>query len=188
MFLISTPSFPNHSRNLFTHFVCWNVAINFFWSFFFFVRSGPAPTVPTITYTVGDRDTLTSVAARFDTTPSELTALNRLGSSFIYSGQTLLVPDKSQMKDEDSSSETSGDTDGSKDKSRKSSSNNDDIPQQEKGRFAAYRSSASLLLFLRRRFEGQKREKKVYRPTCRTFGLILLRTCARARLVQETCT
>ncbi|CRK99248.1 CLUMA_CG012679, isoform B [Clunio marinus] len=93
---------------------------------------GPAPVVPTITYTVGDRDTLTSVAARFDTTPSELTALNRLGSSFIYSGQTLLVPDKSQMKDDDSSSEASGDTDGTKDKSRKSSSNTDDIPQQEK--------------------------------------------------------
>lgn len=94
---------------------------------------GPAPVVPTITYTVGDRDTLTSVAARFDTTPSELTALNRLGSSFIYSGQTLLVPDKSKIRDEDTSSETSGDTEGSKDKSRKSSSNNDDIPQEEKG-------------------------------------------------------
>jgi LysM repeat protein len=99
-----------------------------------FTTTGPAPTVPTITYTVGDRDTLTSVAARFDTTPSELTALNRLGSSFIYSGQTLLVPDKSKIKDDDTSSEASGDTDGSKDKSRKSSSNNDDIPQEEKGK------------------------------------------------------
>lgn len=37
------------------------------------------------------------------------------------------------MKDDDTSSETSGDTDASKDKSRKSSSNTDDIPQQEKG-------------------------------------------------------
>lgn len=97
------------------------------------LHSGPAPVVPTITYTVGDRDTLTSVAARFDTTPSELTQLNRLGSSFIYSGQTLLVPDKSKIKDDDTSSETSIDTEGSKDKSRKSSSNTDDIPQQEKG-------------------------------------------------------
>lgn len=52
------------------------------------------PTIPTISYTVGDRDTLTSVAARFDTTPSELTQLNRLTSSFVYSGQQLLVPDK----------------------------------------------------------------------------------------------
>lgn len=103
--------------------------------FVYIPDSGPAPVVPTITYTVGDRDTLTSVAARFDTTPSELTQLNRLGSSFIYSGQTLLVPDKSQMKDDDTSSETSGDTDASKDKSRKSSSNTDDIPQQEKGWF-----------------------------------------------------
>lgn len=50
--------------------------------------------IPTTTYTVGNRDTLTSVAARFDTTPSELTQLNRLSTSFIYPGQQLLVPDK----------------------------------------------------------------------------------------------
>lgn len=43
---------------------------------------------------VRDRDTLTSVAARFDTTPSELTKLNRLATQFIFSGQNLLVPDK----------------------------------------------------------------------------------------------
>jgi len=45
---------------------------------------------------VGDRDTLTSVAARFDTTPSELSKLNRLGSTFIYSGQQLWVPTKGE--------------------------------------------------------------------------------------------
>ncbi|KAL2722312.1 nuclear receptor coactivator 7-like isoform X1 [Vespula squamosa] len=45
---------------------------------------------------VGDRDTLTSVAARFDTTPSELSKLNRLGSTFIYSGQQLWVPNKGE--------------------------------------------------------------------------------------------
>nr|XP_050852714.1 oxidation resistance protein 1 isoform X6 [Vespula vulgaris] len=50
----------------------------------------------TIAYTVGDRDTLTSVAARFDTTPSELSKLNRLGSTFIYSGQQLWVPNKGE--------------------------------------------------------------------------------------------
>ncbi|KAG5680738.1 hypothetical protein PVAND_010228 [Polypedilum vanderplanki] len=95
---------------------------------------GSTTPVPTIQYTVKDRDTLTSVAARFDTTPSELTQLNRLGSSFIYSGQVLLVPDKSKIKDDDNSSETSGDTEcSSKEKSRKGSSNtNDDIPQEEK--------------------------------------------------------
>lgn len=43
---------------------------------------------------VRDRDTLTSLAARFDTTPSELTKLNRLATQFIFPGQTLLVPDK----------------------------------------------------------------------------------------------
>lgn len=89
---------------------------------------------PTVQYIVKDRDTLTSVAARFDTTPSELTQLNRLGSSFIYSGQVLLVPDKSKLKDDDNSSEASGDTESSsKEKSRKGSSiTNDDIPQEEK--------------------------------------------------------
>ncbi|GAB1868952.1 Oxidation resistance protein 1 [Camponotus japonicus] len=52
--------------------------------------------INTIAYTVGDRDTLTSVAARFDTTPSELSKLNRLGSTFIYSGQQLWVPAKGE--------------------------------------------------------------------------------------------
>lgn len=37
---------------------------------------------------------MTSLAARFDTTPGELTSLNKLNSSFIYPGQSLLVPDK----------------------------------------------------------------------------------------------
>ncbi|KRG00109.1 uncharacterized protein Dwil_GK14284, isoform C [Drosophila willistoni] len=69
------------------------------------------PTIPTISYTVGNRDTLTSVAARFDTTPSELTHLNRLNSSFIYPGQQLLVPDKS-AKDDASSSSTNEAGDG----------------------------------------------------------------------------
>lgn len=49
---------------------------------------------------MNDRDTLTSIAARFDTTPSELKTLNRLGSSFIYSGQALLVPDKSNQNED----------------------------------------------------------------------------------------
>ncbi|XP_043472951.1 oxidation resistance protein 1 isoform X4 [Leptopilina heterotoma] len=52
--------------------------------------------ISTTAYTVGDRDTLTSVAARFDTTPSELSKLNRLGSTFIYPGQQLWVPTKGE--------------------------------------------------------------------------------------------
>lgn len=55
-----------------------------------------------MTYTVRDRDTLTSLAARFDTTPSELTKLNRLATQFIFPGQTLLVPDKRKDGDKDS--------------------------------------------------------------------------------------
>jgi LysM repeat protein len=39
-------------------------------------------------------DTLTSVAARFDTTPSELTKLNRLTTRLIFPGQVLYVPNK----------------------------------------------------------------------------------------------
>lgn len=52
------------------------------------------------TIQVGNRDTLTSVAARFDTTPGELTSLNKLNSSFIYPGQSLLVPDKTASSGE----------------------------------------------------------------------------------------
>ncbi|XP_052753621.1 nuclear receptor coactivator 7 isoform X22 [Galleria mellonella] len=65
-------------------------------------RLPPPPPIKTITYTVRDRDTLTSVAARFDTTPSELTKLNRLATQFIFPGQTLLVPDKKKDGDKDS--------------------------------------------------------------------------------------
>lgn len=51
--------------------------------------------IPTTSYVVLNRDTLTSIAAKFETTPTELTHLNKLNSSFIYPGQTLQVPDKS---------------------------------------------------------------------------------------------
>ncbi|XP_022213464.2 nuclear receptor coactivator 7 isoform X15 [Drosophila obscura] len=79
------------------------------------------PTIPTISYTVGNRDTLTSVAARFDTTPSELTHLNRLNSSFIYPGQQLLVPDKSAKDEDGASSSTNEGADGGGSISGKSS-------------------------------------------------------------------
>ncbi|CAH2099718.1 unnamed protein product [Euphydryas editha] len=65
-------------------------------------RLPPPPPIKTMTYTVRDRDTLPSVAARFDTTPSELTKLNRLATQFIFPGQTLLVPDKRKDGDKDS--------------------------------------------------------------------------------------
>ncbi|XP_073945943.1 TLD domain-containing protein mustard isoform X4 [Choristoneura fumiferana] len=65
-------------------------------------RLPPPPPIKTITYTVRDRDTLTSLAARFDTTPSELTKLNRLATQFIFPGQRLLVPDKNKGGDKDS--------------------------------------------------------------------------------------
>lgn len=75
-----------------------------------------AKKIPTMTYTVGDRDTLTSVAARFDTTPSELTSLNRLVGSFVYPGQQLLVPDKDKiLEGSETGSEKSSPVNGSQD-------------------------------------------------------------------------
>lgn len=65
-------------------------------------RLPPPPPIKTMPYTVRDRDTLTSLAARFDTTPSELTKLNRLATQFIFPGQTLLVPDKKKDGDKES--------------------------------------------------------------------------------------
>lgn len=43
---------------------------------------------------VGSTDTLTSIAARFDTTPSELRILNRLPSNNVFPGQIIRVPEK----------------------------------------------------------------------------------------------
>ncbi|XP_063223765.1 oxidation resistance protein 1 isoform X4 [Bacillus rossius redtenbacheri] len=56
------------------------------------------PPENTITYTVEPSDTLMSVAARFDTTPSELTKLNRLTTRLVFPGQVLHVPDKSARR------------------------------------------------------------------------------------------
>ncbi|XP_064081813.1 uncharacterized protein LOC135198187 isoform X6 [Macrobrachium nipponense] len=67
-------------------------------------RSQPNP--PSMTYTVSANDTLTSVAARFDTTPSELTKLNRLNTRFLFPGQVLAVPDKSAINDEKTAPDT----------------------------------------------------------------------------------
>lgn len=46
---------------------------------------------------VSANDTLTSIAARFDTTPSELTKLNKLSTRFVYPGQVITVPDKATV-------------------------------------------------------------------------------------------
>ncbi|XP_045471483.1 nuclear receptor coactivator 7 isoform X3 [Harmonia axyridis] len=61
-------------------------------------RSGPPEN--TTLYTVVDRDTLTSVAARFDTTPTELTKLNRLATPYIFPGQQLYVPLRETVEEE----------------------------------------------------------------------------------------
>lgn len=101
---LAIPSNPKRTRA-----IIWIILI--LYSLFIFTgQKSSLPTIPTISYTVGNRDTLTSVAARFDTTPSELTHLNRLNSSFIYPGQQLLVPDKSAK--DDASSSSTNDQDG----------------------------------------------------------------------------
>ncbi|KAH7636295.1 tbc and lysm domain containing protein [Dermatophagoides farinae] len=46
----------------------------------------------TIEYVVAANDTITSVAARFQTTPSELARINRRSGHFIFPGQVLYVP------------------------------------------------------------------------------------------------
>ncbi|XP_077288758.1 TLD domain-containing protein mustard isoform X3 [Arctopsyche grandis] len=88
-------------------------------------RIPPVPPIKTTTYVVQDRDTLTSVAARFDTTPSELSKLNRLGTNFIFPSQNLLVPDKT-----DDSTKEDAPSEGGEQGSDGSSHQN--VPSQEK--------------------------------------------------------
>lgn len=82
----------------------------------------------TTAYTVGERDTLTSVAARFDTTPSELSKLNRLGSTFVYPGQKLWVPTKGEARSESQSSQI----DASSPDPNHDHDSQDDLPPEEK--------------------------------------------------------
>lgn len=69
---------------------------------------------------MADRDTLTSIAARFDTTPSELTKLNRLATPFVFPGQQLYVPLRETAENESENSTPVEDT-------------HDDLPPEEKG-------------------------------------------------------
>lgn len=69
---------------------------------------------------VADRDTLTSIAARFDTTPSELTKLNRLATPFVFPGQQLYVPLRETADNESENSTPVEDV-------------HDDLPPEEKG-------------------------------------------------------
>lgn len=78
---------------------------------------------------VGDRDTLTSVAARFDTTPSELSKFNRLGSTFIYPGQQLWIPVEGEGQTK------SGTADAPSPDPYHDHESQDDLPPEEKGNF-----------------------------------------------------
>uniref|UniRef100_A0A8D8TXH8 Oxidation resistance protein 1 n=1 Tax=Cacopsylla melanoneura TaxID=428564 RepID=A0A8D8TXH8_9HEMI len=54
--------------------------------------------IKTTTYTVQPSDTLNSVAARFDTTPSDLAFLNRLTARTVFPGQVIRVPEKAKKR------------------------------------------------------------------------------------------
>lgn len=84
---------------------------------------------------------MTSLAARFDTTPGELTSLNKLNSSFIYPGQSLLVPDKTAASSGENISDAASGSDASAlggiggsptEKTRKLST--EEVQQEEKER------------------------------------------------------
>ncbi|XP_023932512.1 oxidation resistance protein 1 [Lingula anatina] len=57
----------------------------------------------TIVYEVRDRDSLTSIAAKFDTTPSVLVKINRLVTRVVFPGQNIFVPDKDYVPSEPTS-------------------------------------------------------------------------------------
>ncbi|KAJ8916218.1 hypothetical protein NQ315_016357 [Exocentrus adspersus] len=82
-------------------------------------RRKTGPPENTTLYTVADRDTLTSVAARFDTTPSELTKLNRLATPYIFPGQQIYVPNRDNAENESEGSTPVEDL-------------HDDLPPEEK--------------------------------------------------------
>ncbi|KAL1767755.1 oxidation resistance protein 1 isoform X1 [Sigmodon hispidus] len=57
----------------------------------------------TIEYTVDSRDSLNSIALKFDTTPNELVQLNKLFSRAVVTGQVLYVPDPEYVSSVESS-------------------------------------------------------------------------------------
>uniref|UniRef100_A0A8C2JT74 Oxidation resistance protein 1 n=1 Tax=Cyprinus carpio TaxID=7962 RepID=A0A8C2JT74_CYPCA len=57
----------------------------------------------TIEYVVESRDTLNSIALKFDTTPNELVQLNKLFSRVVVPGKVLYVPDPEYISSADSS-------------------------------------------------------------------------------------
>ncbi|CAF1235444.1 unnamed protein product [Adineta ricciae] len=52
----------------------------------------------TISYTVGNTDTLEKIALHFNLTPSELLQLNKLNTRIVFPGQVLFVPDVSSSQ------------------------------------------------------------------------------------------
>jgi len=63
-----------------------------------------AQPIGTTPYDVKSSDTISSIALRFNTTPTVLSRLNHLSSSLLFPGQTLFVPDKSAVITKDASS------------------------------------------------------------------------------------
>ncbi|XP_015910390.2 oxidation resistance protein 1 isoform X2 [Parasteatoda tepidariorum] len=61
-------------------------------------------------YKVADSETLAGIAARFDTTPSELAKLNRLAARIVFPGQLLFVPEKRNRGTESGEGHDTSDT------------------------------------------------------------------------------
>lgn len=85
-----------------------------------------------------------------------MSTINKLNSSFIYPGQTLLVPDKSATKDDNGGEDGGGGGGGGGsgtsspiggDKSRKTSS--DEIPREERGKLMWFFKNSSQSSWIR---------------------------------------
>ncbi|KAG5312896.1 OXR1 protein, partial [Acromyrmex insinuator] len=153
--------------------------------------------INTIAYTVGDRDTLTSVAARFDTTPSELSKLNRLGSTFIYSGQQLWVPAKGEGRPGGGSTADAPSPDPCHDHESQ-----DDLPPEEKAEqyqancyaysFEVYLCLLFLLLLLRealchRRYHYRRRDSTSHcnAKYVHAIGTFMRHVCTASQLLDN---
>ncbi|XP_055335948.1 oxidation resistance protein 1-like [Paramacrobiotus metropolitanus] len=64
------------------------------------IKSKSAPPVGTIEHLVAGSETLESISAKFDTTPSELVRINKLALRMVFPGQRIFIPDREFVKEE----------------------------------------------------------------------------------------
>ncbi|GAB6029687.1 hypothetical protein CHUAL_005414 [Chamberlinius hualienensis] len=95
-----------------------------------------APPPGTFSYEVNTNDTLTSVAARFETTPSELVKLNRLVNRLVFPGQVIYIAVPKEEFDEEQLNE-------SEDEAKSKSENSMDIGSQHTTQLSSSNLSSS---------------------------------------------